>query len=263
MRFLRILRFGAVGPRFFRQPLLPVKLHDHLADLSDGLLREIQRIGAHVGDQADCAFTDIDTLVKLLGHPHGLLSAEAKLAGSFLLQGRGGERRRGIAPALLAVHRHYGKFTLRRLLQRALRLAGRLLVREAELLDLGALILHQPARKLLLGMLQLGVDAPVFPCYESGDFILALANHAKCWTLHAAGRQAGAHLFPQQRREVESHQEIQRPPRLLRVHQVDRQLARARHRFANRILGDFVEHHPLHILALEFALGLQELVQVP
>ena len=36
-----------------------------------------------------------------------------------------------------------------------------------------------------------------------------------------------------------------------------------RHRFAHRVLGDLVEHHALHVLALELALRLQELVQMP
>ena len=82
-------------------------------------------------------------------------------------------------------------------------------------------------------------------------------------TLHPAGGQARAHFLPQQRREIESHQKIQGAACLLGVHQVDGQLAGARHRLADRVLGDLVEHHPLDLLALEFALGLQELVQVP
>ena len=73
----------------------------------------------------------------------------------------------------------------------------------------------------------------------------------------------GADLFPQQRREIEPHQEIERPPRLLRVHQIDRQLARLRHRLAHRVLGDLVEHDPLHLLALQRPLRLQQFVQVP
>ena len=81
--------------------------------------------------------------------------------------------------------------------------------------------------------------------------------------LHAARGQPGANFLPQQRREIESHQEIERAPRLLRVHEIDRQLAGLRHRLADRVLGDLVEYDALYLLALECALGLQELVQVP
>ena len=92
---------------------------------------------------------------------------------------------------------------------------------------------------------------------ERGDLVLAFADHAQRRALHAAGGQSRANLLPQQRRQIESHQEIEGTPRLLGVDQVDRQLARLRHRLLNRRLGDLVEHHPLHGLALQFAFGLQ------
>ena len=148
-------------------------------------------------------------------------------------------------------------------LQRAFDFAGLALRGKAELLDLGAPVFDQLARKFLLRMCKFGVDGPVFARDERGDFVFSLADHAQGGTLHAARGQARAHLLPQQRREIESHQKIQRAPRLLRVHQIDGQLARARHGFAHRVLGDFVEHDALHVLALELALGFEELMQMP
>ena len=56
-----------------------------------------------------CALADVDAFVQLLRDAHGLLRAEAELARGFLLQGRGGERRRRIALALLAIHREHGE----------------------------------------------------------------------------------------------------------------------------------------------------------
>ena len=105
MRFLRIFRLGAEDSRLFGQARLAVQLHDHLADLADGFLRQIERVGAHIGDEADLTLADVDAFVKLLRDAHGFLRAESQFARGFLLQGRGGERRRGIALALLAVHR--------------------------------------------------------------------------------------------------------------------------------------------------------------
>ena len=112
-------------------------------------------------------------------------------------------------------------------------------------------------------MLELGVDGPVFLRHESRDLVFALANHAQRRTLHAARRQTGSNFLPQQGRQIEAHQEIERAPGLLRIDEVDRQLARLRHGFAHRVLGDLVEHDALHVLALERALGLQQLVQMP
>ena len=124
---------------------------------------------------------------KLLRHAHGFLRAEAQLACRFLLQRRRRERRRRIALALLAIHRQDREFALGRLLQRALDFPCRSrFVREAELLDLLALELDQLAGKLLLRVLQLGIDGPVLARHERGDLILALADHAQRGTLHAA-----------------------------------------------------------------------------
>ena len=66
-------------------------------------LREVHGVGAHVGDEADAAFAEIDAFIELLRQAHGALRGEAELARGFLLQRRGGERRRRIAAALLAV----------------------------------------------------------------------------------------------------------------------------------------------------------------
>ena len=53
------------------RPALPVQLHDDIANLADGLLRQIDRVGAHVGDQADLALADVDAFIKLLRDAHG------------------------------------------------------------------------------------------------------------------------------------------------------------------------------------------------
>jgi hypothetical protein len=131
------------------------------------------------------------------------------------------------------------------------------------LLDLGAAVLDQLGREFLRAVLELGVDGPVFPRNERRDLVLALANHPERRTLHASRGQAGTHLLPEKGGKIEAHQEVEGAPRLLGVHEIDRQASRLGHRLAHRVLGDLVEDHALHLLALERTLRFQELMQVP
>ena len=138
------------------------------------------------------------------------------------------------------------------------------LVGEAELLDLVAAELDQLERKGLLTVLALRIDAPVFPRHEGRDLLFALADHAQRGALHAAGRQSAPHLLPQQRRQIESDQVVERATRLLRIDQIERQLARRGHRCTNRVARDLVEHDAMHgLLALELAALLENLGEVP
>ena len=63
VRFLGILRLGLVDSRLVRQPLFAVELHDHVANMPDRFLGQVERIGAHVGDETNRAFADVDALV--------------------------------------------------------------------------------------------------------------------------------------------------------------------------------------------------------
>ena len=63
-----------------------VGLPNGLGRSLQGGFREIDRIGTHVGD--------MPFLVKPLGNSHGFGDPEPQFAGCFLLQSRGGERRR-------------------------------------------------------------------------------------------------------------------------------------------------------------------------
>ena len=71
-------------------------------------------------------------------------------------------------------------------------------------------------------------------------------------------------LLPQQRREVEADQVVERAARLVGIHQVlvDAALGLLDRR-AHRVLGDLVEAHALEVLALERAVLVQDLGQVP
>ena len=63
VRFLRVARLGLVDARLFGHGFLAVFLLDDFAHLAHRVDREAQRVGTHVGDEADGAFAEIDTFI--------------------------------------------------------------------------------------------------------------------------------------------------------------------------------------------------------
>jgi len=239
-------------------------LSGSVADLDQRVLRQVHRVGTHVGDQADGAFlADRHAFVQLLRDLHGLARGEAELARGFLLQGGGGERRRRAALALLAGDVGDVQAALRGLLDAQARGLGGVAVGDGELLELLPVQPDQLGREMLGRMRAVGLDRPVLARLERLDLLLALDDHAQRRALHAAGGQAALHLAPQHRGEVEADQVIQRAPRLLGVDQVVGDGARLRHRFLDRARGDLGEDHALHRLVLQQPAFLQDLGDVP
>jgi hypothetical protein len=106
---------------------------------------------------------------------------------------------------------------------------GRGLVGDAELLDLLAAELDQLGDEGLSPFSSVGWHRPrrsSTRALEGLDLQLALDDQAQRRALHAPGGEPAADLLPQQRREVEADQVVQRPARLLGVDQVRGQLAR-------------------------------------
>ncbi len=164
---------------------------------------------------------------------------------------------------MLLVDRGDEQFALGRLLddvlggQRADRVAQR------ELLDLAPAEFDQLGTEDLLILLGPRLERPVLARHESLDLFLALADQAQRGRLHAPGGQTRLDLAPQQRRQIEAHQIVQRAARLLGIDQGVGDLARMLDRVLHLALGDLVEHHALDRLALERVLLLQQLGQVP
>ena len=76
------------------QESFAVALGDKLARFFLRQLRDIGRVGAHIGDQADAAaFADVHAFIELLGQGHRAPGGIAQAPGGFLLQGAGDERR--------------------------------------------------------------------------------------------------------------------------------------------------------------------------
>ena len=111
--------------------------------------------------------------------------------------------------------------------------------------------------------MDVGFNGPVFLRFESFDGFLALDDQAQRRALHTAGGKPALDLFPQQRRQVETHQVVERAAGLLRIDQVAGQLAGVVDGFLDGALGDFVKGDTMHLLVLEQVFFLQQFVKVP
>src|SRR5262249_49506888 len=128
---------------------------------------------------------------------------------------------------------------------RALNLARLSFIAEAELLDLLTAVFQQLQRERLGAERPIAVDRPVFLRNEGRDLCFTLADHPQRRALHTSGRETLAHFLPQQRREVEANEIVERATRLLGIDQLQRQAPWLRNGFAYRVLRDFVEHDPV------------------
>src|SRR5262249_31439225 len=95
VRLLGILHLARVGARRIRHVLAAVKLPGLLARRVDRRLRQLDRVGTHIGDVA--------VLVQPLRDAHRVLRGEAELGRGVLLQLRGAERRIRRAAVRLAL----------------------------------------------------------------------------------------------------------------------------------------------------------------
>src|SRR6185312_12461396 len=177
---------------------------------------------------------------------------------------------------LLAIHRNDAQLTQpvrcaavlrgrlpRRVEDAALDFARLRLVGKRELLDFLPGVLGELQRESRRSMRAFALERPVLLSDEGRDLFLALADHAQRGALHAARREAAPDLLPEKRREIEADEVVERPARLLRIDQIERQIARLRHRLADRVARDLIEDHPMDRLAVELAAGLEDLLQVP
>ena len=260
VRLLGVLGLGLVVARLFGDVGGPITAGDDFARLVDGLLGHLHAVGPHIGDQADGLPADVDAFVQLLRRLHGALGREAELARGFLLQGRGGEGRSGGALGRLLLDR--ADLELARF-HRGQRFVSQGLVVQVELGQALALMLDQAREEGVRAGGNVGLHAPVFLALESLDLGLALDDQAQGHRLHASGRTRARQLAPQDRREGEAHQVIQRAAGQIGVHQLHVDVARMLHRLRDGRLGDGVEHHTLDLGVLHGLLAVKHLQHVP
>src|SRR6185437_8136006 len=164
------------------------------------LARHGDAVGSHIGDEAYRLAGDVDALIEALGDTHGAAGAEAELPRRLLLERRGGERSRRIAPDLLPLDG--GDGVLRMAEDPVGRGARRRLVGEVVFVEPLAVEMSEAGGEALARRrLELDLDGPVFARLERLDPGLALADEAERHRLDAAGRAAARQLAPQHGRE--------------------------------------------------------------
>ena len=262
VRLLRVAGLGGVARRLRRQHALAPARRHRRAQLLHRARRQRHRIRAHVGDQALRARAQVDPLVQLLRHLHGLARREAQLARGLLLQGRGGERRRRAPRPLALLHATHPQPRRRRqhAVARGVR-GGR--VGEAELAELVPVERVQARLEGLAAARQARGHRPVLARLEGLDLGLALDDQPERRALHPPGRQLRRDLAPQQRRQVEAHQVVDRLARVERVDQLAAQLARLAQRPRHRLAGDLVEDDAPHRAVAELPALAQQVAQQP
>ena len=262
-RFMGFLGIGGgvgVGARRGRDILRAVFLADQGSGFGDRFGHDGDAVGSHIGDQAGGLAADVDAFIQALGDLHGALGVEAQLARGFLLQGRGLEGRRGIAPYRTGLDAG-NREALR--LDRSDRAAGVGLVGQRHFLDLLAVQLDQPGREGAAGRGQFGVDAPIFLRLESFDFLLAFHHQAKRHALHPSRRARARQLAPQHGRQSEAEQIVQGAACQIGVDQFLVEFARMGDGFQDGGFGDGVERHPLDGHGAQDLLFLEHFQDVP
>ena len=264
--FLRTLGGGAVDARILSHGLGPIKFRSLLAGSLDGLRGQGRGVGTHVGDEA--------RLVQGLSGAHRRGSVPVELAGSFLLQRRSGEGRCGATAVGLLLNR------IDRGITRGLERCGeerRRMGVQVEGLVLGGLRgettvfieigtgcngtiidVRNLCAKRLARSGKLGIDRPILCAHMRHAVALAINNQARCDRLHAARRQGGTNLAPEQRRDLVTVKTVKDSTSFLGVDKVGVKLASIVQSALDRFLRDFVEDHAAH-----GNLGLEDLEKVP
>src|SRR6266849_1198615 len=198
MRLLRVLRLGLVDARLVRPVGFAVLLLDEAARRRDRLARHGDAIGPHIGDETDRCAGDVDALIEALGRTHCPAGAEAELARGLLLQRRGGEGRRRVAPDLLLLDRRDDV-----ILVPEDTLGGgarRGLVGDVEFVEALAVEMGEAGGEALARRgRELDLDGPVFARLEHRDLGFALADEAERHRLHPTRRATARQLAPQHR----------------------------------------------------------------
>ena len=252
-------------PRLVRDVVGAVAICDLGAGGGDGALRQRDAVGTHIRDVA--------LLVEALGGAHGSGRRESELATGLLLDGRGAERRVGLASPRLSLHRLDREVGL---LEVGGEVAGRLLVEESHLARLQLAVgsevlaggytlvvdgdeLGSESVAVPIGAFELTFEIPIAGRDELHPLALSLHEDTGSWALHPAGRQPRLDLLPQHRRHLVAKQAVENAPGLLGVDKPRVYVARVLECFVDGGRGDLVEHHPLDLDVL----GLEHLEEVP
>ena len=246
-----------------RRQILRAQLSNKFARISNRIRTNTRRVGTHIGDQTDRTLrADLHTLIQTLRHAHRAAHIESQPASRILLQFAGRIRSLRIIPALLLLHRTHAPL---RMLQFADHLIDSLFIRQRirqiKLFAIFILTVRHPRWRsvdadkpcdealLLLcrSRLQRRINRPILHRIEVVDLLLALDDQPQRNGLHTSGRKPTPYLVPQQRRYLISHQPVQHPSRLLRVHKVFIHITSLQKRSLHSLLRNLVERHPTNL----------------
>ncbi len=261
MCFLGVLRLGRVETCLFRQVTFTELFADGASRRIDRFRRHLHAVRTHIGDQTDGLAANVDALVKLLRDLHSARGREAEFGGGGLLQRGSGKGRCRVALdrfCLDAFDDIAGTF------QQRLQLAGFFAIADRARLQPLAIGGNQSCLELVAARrFQERREVPVFLGNEALDLGFSIADEAQRNRLHAAGGTRAGQLAPENRREVEADEVIERAACQIGIDQRDVDVARIGHRIEHGLLGDRVEDDALDRLAVDHALLVQKVENMP
>ena len=137
-------------------------------------------------------------------------------------------------------------------------------IADRHLLDFFAVVGGQAGGEFFAARrLELCRDLPVFLADEPVDLVLAVTDQTQRDRLYATGRTGTRQLAPQNRREVEADEIVERAAGQIGIDQRGIDIARIVHRLEDRLFGNGVEDDALDGLVLERLLFCQHLENVP
>ena len=240
-RLVRVLRalLGGVDVGLGGKVLLAVRCHDVLARRRLRIGRDAGGVSTDIGDERDVPHAlDVDALIEVLRHEHGLGRSHAELVGGVLLERA---RREGRGRVRLGDALFDGRHLVRSRRERGERRVGLFLAPDLALLSLVLFQRRLEGGELLLPILQFRRDRPVLLRLERLDLPLALDDEPQCNRLHTPRREPVADLIVQKRRELVAHKAVEHAARLLRVDEVIVDRARRLQGMADRLGRNFIE----------------------
>ncbi|MBV6490296.1 MAG: hypothetical protein CNCCGFBP_00752 [Fimbriimonadaceae bacterium] len=255
VRFLRVCDLRRIAIRFGRKAIVSELPGNLLPNRLDGLLREVQAVGSHVGDQTDpFAPADIDALVQVLGDPHCSVRRPSKLPVGLLLERCGSKRRRGAVldvlrfdsrdlPSIGAVRRR-AKLFAPALVQEhgALRSNGPCGVVEVRARNHRRTV---DEAKVGLELDSLGLQprpqVPILPCLKRPSLLFTIHDELHRRGLDPPRAEVARHFAPQNGRKRVSVQPVENPPSLLSFDELLVDRAGGPKRLQDRILRNFVK----------------------
>ena len=224
-----------------RQVRGAILLADVIPDGGHRLVGDADRVGAHVGDEADEPRAgDFHSFIEGLGDHHRPVRLHPQRLRRLLLELGGRERRGGLPAAQLLSNLadDEGAARNRGAQDRGLRRGARANLLPAHLHQLRRERGRRPP-------LQPRRQRPVLLGHEGGDLFFPPADHLDRHRLHPSRRQAPTDLRPQQRGEGVPDDPVEDAARLLRVELALVEGAGMRHPVGDPLFRDLVEQHAL------------------